>query len=122
IMSVFKYLFYCGLFVLLVFSKSACFAQINSDAPNILWIVSEDNSPFIGAYGDENATSPNIDQLAEEGVLFENTFSNAPVCSPSRSTLISGVYATSVGTHNMRSKYPFPEQIRFFPEYLRQAG
>ena len=90
--------------------------------PNILWIVSEDNSPFIGAYGDDFATTPNIDGFATEGVLYENAFSTAPVCAPSRSTLITGMYPTSIGTEHMRSTYPIPSGFHFFPHYLRAAG
>ncbi len=97
-------------------------AQQSAEQPNILWIVSEDNSPFIGAYGDEFATTPNIDEFATKGVLYENAFATAPVCAPSRSTLITGVYPTAMGTQHMRSTYPIPEMIHFFPRYLRDAG
>ena len=90
--------------------------------PNILWIVSEDNSPFLGCYGDEFATTPTFDKLATQGILYENAFANAPVCAPARSTIITGMYPPSMGTQNMRSKYPTPESIQFFPQYLREAG
>jgi len=90
--------------------------------PNILWIVSEDNSPLIGAYGDAFATTPNIDNLAKRSVLYENAFATAPVCAPARSTLITGVYPTAMGTQHMRSTNPIPSHIRFFPHYLREAG
>ncbi len=90
--------------------------------PNILWIVSEDNSPFIGAYGDEFATTPVLDSLAKQSVLFENAFAAAPVCAPTRSTLITGMYANSLGTQQMRSWYQIPEEFRFFPAYLQEAG
>ncbi|WP_373331232.1 sulfatase-like hydrolase/transferase [Salmonirosea aquatica] len=93
-----------------------------SDKPNILWIVSEDNSPFIGAYGDTFATTPNIDKLATQGVLYTNAFATAPVCAPSRSTLITGMYPPSLGTENMRSTYPIPDFVKFYPKYLREAG
>lgn len=93
-----------------------------TEMPNILWISSEDNSPFLGCYGDEFATTPNLDQLASEGVLYENAFATAPVCAPTRFTLITGVYPPSVGTQNMRSRNPIPEFIRFFPEYLKEKG
>lgn len=98
------------------------FAQEHSDRPNILWIVSEDNSPFIGAYGDSFATTPHIDQLAREGVRYTHAFSTAPVCAPSRSTLITGMYPSSLGTEHMRSVYPVPAFVRFFPRYLRESG
>ena len=90
--------------------------------PNILWIVSEDNSPLLGAYGDSFATTPHLDKMATEGVLYQNAFATAPVCAPSRSTLITGVYPTSMGTQHMRSTYPIPALIKFFPRYLREAG
>lgn len=90
--------------------------------PNILWITSEDNSPFIGAYGDEFATTPVLDSLAATGILYENAFAAAPVCAPTRSTIITGMYANSMGTEQMRSHYPIPEFIRFYPHYLKEAG
>jgi len=90
--------------------------------PNILWITSEDNGPFLGCYGDEYADTPNLDRLASGGVLYENAFANAPVCAPARNTLITGMYACSLGTHNMRSRNPIPEEFRFFTQYLRDAG
>lgn len=93
------------------------------DRPNILWIVSEDNTnTFIGCYDNDFAITPNIDKLASEGVRFENAFCTAPISSPSRSTLISGMYPPTIGTDNMRSEYPTPVFLRFFPAYLREAG
>ncbi|KAA0988849.1 sulfatase family protein [Dyadobacter aurulentus] len=92
------------------------------DRPNILWIVSEDNSPFLGAYGDKYATTPNLDKFATQGVLYKNAFATAPVCAPSRSTLITGMYPPSLGTEHMRSTYPVPDFVKFFPRYLREAG
>lgn len=98
------------------------FAAKAQDRPNILWIVSEDNSPFIGAYGDEFATTPNLDQFAESSVRYTHVFATAPVCAPARSTLITGLYPTAMGTQHMRSTNPVPSLIRFFPGYLREAG
>jgi arylsulfatase A-like enzyme len=91
--------------------------------PNILWIVSEDNNPYLGCYGDKLARTPTIDQLARDGVLYENCFSQAPVCAPSRFTLISGMYATSCQPANqMRASGKGPAELRGFPAYLREAG
>lgn len=90
--------------------------------PNILWIVSEDNSPYLGCYGDPVAKTPNIDRLAAGGIRYNNAFSSAPVCSAARSTLITGMYACSLGIHNHRSGVPIPETFRFYPELLREAG
>ncbi|MEQ6122428.1 sulfatase-like hydrolase/transferase [Reichenbachiella sp. MALMAid0571] len=90
--------------------------------PNILWIVSEDNSPFLGAYGDDYATTPNLDQLAAKGILYHNAFAPAPVCAPTRSSIITGMYANSLGTHQMRSNYPIPAGFKFYPELVKAAG
>ncbi len=100
-----------------------CQGQLHQqDRPNILWIVSEDNTTLLGCYGDKIATTPNIDNFAKQSILFKNAFCTAPVCAPSRSTLITGMYPTTMGTENMRSTYPIPNFIQFFPKYLRQAG
>jgi arylsulfatase A-like enzyme len=91
--------------------------------PNILWIVSEDNNPYMGCYGDKLARTPTLDGLATQGVLYENCFSQAPVCAPSRFTLISGMYAPSCGpAEHMRAQGKIPKDLRGFPAYLREAG
>lgn len=121
-----NFLLFISTILLLIFSITSCNQGQSQDElakqPNILWIVSEDNSPFFGCYGDEFATTPTFDKLASEGVLYENAFANAPVCAPARSTIITGMYPPSMGTQNMRSTYPTPGSIKFFPQYLREAG
>ncbi|MEM6468310.1 MAG: sulfatase [Planctomycetota bacterium] len=95
----------------------------NPQRPNILWVTSEDNSyHWIGCYGNEDATTPNIDQLASEGIRYKYAYSNAAVCAVARNTLILGRYACSSGTHNMRSRYPVPDGFRTYPSFLRDAG
>ena len=94
----------------------------NPDPPNILWITHEDLSPIYGCYGDDYARTPNIDLLAESGYRFVNAFSNAPICAPARSTLITGMYATSLGTQHLRSEIPVPAGMKILPEVLREAG
>ena len=96
--------------------------QQGQNRPNILWITSEDNSPLLGCYGDEQAYTPNLDRLAAQGVRYRNAFANAPVCSAARSTLITGMYACSLGIHNHRSKASIPASFRPYPEYLCEAG
>lgn len=90
--------------------------------PNILWLVSEDNIPILGCYGEPLARTPNLDRLAKEGVLYEKAYCVAPVCAPTRSSIITGCYAASLGTQHMRSYRALPEGFKFFPEYLRAAG
>lgn len=92
------------------------------DRPNILWLVSEDNSPYIGAYGDDFATTPNIDKLAERGFKYTHAYANAPVCAPARNTIITGMYPPSNGTQHMRSNYKVTEMVKFFPQMLKEAG
>jgi N-sulfoglucosamine sulfohydrolase len=94
----------------------------SEDTPNILWITAEDMSPTLGCYGDSYASTPYIDQLAADGVLYNNAFATAPVCSPSRSCIINGLPATSQGTQQMRSAFPIPDYMNGFPSTLRKAG
>jgi arylsulfatase A-like enzyme len=90
---------------------------------NILWLVSEDCSPRGSSYGDHLVETPNIDRLAEQGVLFENAFSTYPVCAPSRFSLITGMEPASCGpAHHMRSVAKFPTEFKTYTEYFRAAG
>lgn len=92
------------------------------ERPNILWLVSEDNNPFLGCYGDKMAHTPTIDRLAKEGVLYERCFAN-PVCAPSRFTLITGTFAATAGpAEHMRAQGKIPEWLKGFPTYLSAAG
>lgn len=90
--------------------------------PNILWISCEDISPNLGCYGDEYASTPNLDRLAAQGVRYTHAFTPAGVCAVTRTGIISGMYPISYGGQHMRSTVPFPEGVKHFPEYLRQAG
>lgn len=92
------------------------------DLPNILWITSEDNGPHLGCYGDDYAVTPNLDGLAERGLRYLRASSNAPVCAPARTTVISGVYPPSTGAEHMRSLLNLPDTMQMFPVYLRQLG
>ncbi|MEL0118978.1 MAG: sulfatase-like hydrolase/transferase [Opitutae bacterium] len=95
---------------------------IAKELPNILWITAEDMSPTLGCYGDAFADTPHIDKLASESTLYTHAFASSPVCSPSRSCIINGLYATTQGTHNMRSAFPIPDYMKGFPSFLRGAG
>ena len=90
--------------------------------PNILWITCEDIGPQIGAYGDTYANTPNLDRLASRGVIYKTAWSNAPVCAPARTTIISGLYPPSTGAEHMRSMTRLPSGMKMFPCYLRDAG
>lgn len=91
--------------------------------PNILWLVSEDNNPLIGAYGDRLARTPSIDRLARQGVLFRNVYSNAPVCAPTRFTILTGVHSQSCAPANhMRARANIAGVLSTYPELMRVAG
>ncbi len=102
-------------------AATACAAE-TAARPNILWLTCEDIGPHLGAYGDRYADTPNLDRLAQRSTLYRNAWSNAPVCAPARTTIISGMYPTSTGSENMRSMTRLPEEMRMFPCYLRDAG
>jgi N-sulfoglucosamine sulfohydrolase len=111
--------------------------------PNIVWLTVEDMSPWISAYGDSTVPTPNLDRLAREGVVYDNAFATSPVCAPARSSLITGMFCTRIGTMQMRNgeyyqdallKQPDayreiptyeglpPPFVRCFPEHLRAGG
>ncbi|MGD1821784.1 MAG: sulfatase family protein [Pleomorphochaeta sp.] len=66
--------------------------------PNILWICTDQQRfDTLGCYGNKHTHTPNLDKLAKEGVLFENAFCQSPVCSPSRSSFLTGRYPRTTG-------------------------
>lgn len=115
--------------------------------PNILWIVAEDLGPYIPSFGDSTVVTPNLDRLAEAGVSYDNFYTPHPVCSPARASIITGMYANSIGASHMRTgpwfpgiteegikKYealpegftPYeaipPPEVKMFTEYMRSSG
>ena len=90
--------------------------------PNFLWIVAEDHGPHHGSYADPYAFTPNLDRLAAEGARFTRAFATAPICTPARSAIITGMYPTSIGSHHMWSVTVPPPHVKGFPEWLRAAG
>lgn len=123
-------------YLLFLVIASTLSAQEKPEQPNIVWIVCEDIGPYIGAYGYEGVKTPNIDQLAQEGVLYTNVYTTAGVCAPSRSAIITGMYQSSIGTMHMRTlngdnlantpmpnySAVIPSYVKCFPEYLRLNG
>jgi len=95
--------------------------------PNVLLITAEDLSPRTGAFGDAVAHTPNLDQLASQGVRYTNTFTTAGVCAPSRAAHILSMYAFATHTQHMRTSgagyagVP-PSHVKAYPELLRAAG
>ena len=73
------------------------------ERPNVLWIYLEDVSGGSVATGKTLIETPNIDQLAEEGIRFDRFYTPAGVCSATRSAIVTGMMQTSIGAHNHRS-------------------
>ena len=100
--------------LLLSFARAA-------DRPNVLFILCDDLRPdALGCFGSKHVKTPNIDRLAAEGVLFKNTFCTTSLCSPSRASILSGVYAHTHGVTNNFTEYP--AQMASFPQTLHEAG
>lgn len=119
--------------------------------PNILWITCEDISPVLSMFEDSTAHTPHLDALAAKATIYRNAFAVTGVCGPSRSSIITGMYPTTIGTMHMRTgkdvfsfgtqKYKdkietvdlinqnireysavIPQDVRCFTDYLRKAG
>ena len=108
-------------FILFV-SSAAGLCAAERPRPNILWVVCEDINPQLGCYGDPQAVTPNIDKLAARSLRYAHCWSNAPVCAPARTTLITGVYPPSTGAEHMRSMVAMPGFMRMYPQLLRAQG
>ena len=95
----------------------------DSAQPNVLVIIVDDLRPEVAAYGDQIALTPNIDSLAEAGVLFENAFTAVPVCGASRAALLSGRKPTTARFLNFNSRLDtdFPS-AKSLPAYFREHG
>lgn len=98
--------------------------QMNAvERPNILFIVSEDNSDQVGCYGDTRVTTPYLDSLAATGMRYTRAYVPFSVCSPSRSAFLTGLYTRQTGhfglaSHNFAMYRPF----KTMPAYLQEAG
>jgi N-sulfoglucosamine sulfohydrolase len=94
-----------------------------TNKPNILLIVSEDNGPDLGCYGVKEVHTPNLDQLAAEGILFENAYVPYSVCSPSRATLFTGLYPHQNGQIGLAThKFRMYKEFKTLPVYMKEAG
>lgn len=109
-------------FIALLGFSAGLVTAASPDRPNILWLSTEDISPHIGFMGDPHAITPHLDEFANEGVVFNHTYTSAGVCAPVRSAVITGMYQSSLGTQHMRSKTSLPDNVELFPTYLRRAG
>jgi len=122
---------------LTLFCISICFCvafPVFAKQPNIVWIVADDYSAInFGAYGNSLVNTPNIDQLAAQGMVFDNGFVPNPICSPMRSSLVTGMYPTSIDVQNHRSHgpskkipyqtgYTLPDPVAHVVELFKAGG
>jgi arylsulfatase A-like enzyme len=110
----------CG--VLFVLAVPAARAR-----PNILWFVVDDMSAHFSCYGETAVATPHVDRLAASGTRFTGAFVTAPVCSSSRSAMITGCYQTTIGAHHHRSgrgqhRIRLPEGVEPLPARMQRAG
>jgi N-sulfoglucosamine sulfohydrolase len=104
-------------------------APLRADSPkkpNILWIIAEDMGPHFGCYGTKEVSTPNLDRLAAKGVRYTRFYTTAPVCSTSRSAIMTGMYQTTIGAHNHRSHrgaaHKLPAGVRLLSHWMSDAG
>ena len=93
--------------------------------PNFVWLVSEDNSKhYLKLFDPHGARTPRIAEMARHGLIYEHAFSNSPVCSVARTTLMTSCYGPRIGTqfHRKSTIVPMPPKLRMFPWALRNAG
>ncbi len=109
--------FFIAGFILLPIS-----AAWSNPRPNILWITCEDISPNLGCYGDSFARTPTLDRMAREGVRYSQAYATAGVCAVARSSIITGVWPSTLGSQHMRCTTRLPGEIKCFTQYLRKAG
>lgn len=108
-----------GKYLFLVFSVIA-FASSAQKKPNIVVFIADDAGMEYGCYGFEGATTPNIDKLANEGLKFTNAFLTTSSCSPSRTSMLSGQYAHTIGTEDLHTG--INDTTLILPAYLKEAG
>lgn len=112
--------------LILCFHGNCCAEQPVKKQPNILWLVGENMKLDLGVYGAKNVRTPNLDGLAQNGQRYTRVFSTSPVCAPSRSAFMVGMYQTTTDMHHMRSHrsddYRLPEGVRPLTHRLKDAG
>ena len=121
--------------LILPLAHSNATGQKQPEQPNILCIVCEDISPYLGCYGDAVAVTPNLDNFSRESIRYTGMYTTIGVSSPSRAALITGMYPTSIGANNMRTAqnkskpagiHPYdvvlPVGIKCYTEQMRAAG
>ncbi len=112
-------------FASLLLGMLAPVAHATPARPNILLILIDDLNDDVGFLGSESAVTPHLDALASQGVVFDRAYAQAPLCNPSRVSLLTGTYPSSTGTYGLKPDFwevPALAQLQTLPEYFRRAG
>lgn len=113
-------------FALAVQAEDVQTARADSRGPNILWLIADNIGPDLGCYGAELVKTPRLDRLAAQGIRYTAAFSTVPICAPSRSTFVTGMYAASFDAQNMRQHrhdhFHLPDGVRPIMRRLIDAG
>lgn len=92
-----------------------------ADRPNVIFVLTDDQrGDCLGLAGHPHLKTPNIDRLGKEGLYFKNAFCTTSLCSPSRASILSGLYAHSHGVQDNFTEYPI--DLPSFPRQLQAAG
>ncbi|MEN8775303.1 MAG: sulfatase [Akkermansiaceae bacterium] len=109
-------------FLGIIFAMSLISAWAN-ERPNILFIVSEDNSEHLGCYGEKRVHTPALDRLAGSGVRYTRAYVPYSVCSPSRAIFLTGLYTRQTGHIGLAThKFSMWKDFKTMPAYFRDAG
>jgi arylsulfatase A-like enzyme len=112
--------------VVLITLASASAAAEPAKRPNILWLIAEDFGNHLSCCGTKEVSTPNLDRLAAGGIRYSRFYCVSPVCSPSRSAFMTGMYQTTIGAHNHRAHrddgYRLPGSVRLLTDRMRDAG
>ena len=111
-------------FCLLILMTALARSAPADDRPNILWITIEDWGPDLSCYGTKGIETPHVDKLASEGIRYQWAFTTSPVCSTSRSAMMTGFHQNYIGArqHREYNKQPLPHGIKPIPHLMKQAG
>ncbi|MGD1893425.1 MAG: sulfatase-like hydrolase/transferase [Cyclobacteriaceae bacterium] len=117
------------LFIIICTSTLPTMAQTSAGRPNVLFIAIDDLNDWLGSMGgNPNAKTPNMDALAARVVLFTNAHCQAPLCGPSRASIMTGLRPSTTGIYGMiddnkiKSDNEVTSEIIFLPEYFKQQG
>ena len=108
-------------FLTMLLFLSVAVVSANEPRPNVLFVLCDDLRPdALGCYGSKHVRTPNIDRLAQRGVRFANAFCTTSLCSPSRASILTGLYAHR---HGVRDNFTeLPPELPHWPGQLQKEG